>query len=87
MPAPTPRDRVRAIVAEITEVDPARLRPETDLAGELGLDSPKALRLLCRVEEALEIEIPEEAPPRFETLGDLLDYVDRLAASAAREPA
>lgn len=56
------------------------LRPEQDLVADLGIESPQALRLLVELEEALGLEISDEAAAAMETVGDVLDHVDKAGS-------
>ena len=64
--------RALEILAEISGVASAELRAEQELVADLGIDSPKALRLLVRLEDDLELEIPDEEAAGMNTVGDLL---------------
>lgn len=76
----SPRETALAVIAGISGAEPATLTPETELVAELGIDSPKALKMLVEIEERLEIEIGDEEAARLATVGDVLDYVDRATA-------
>lgn len=65
------------ILAEIAGVDPETLAPETDLVADLGIDSPKALLLLVKIEDRFDIEIDDEAVAEMKTVGDVLDAVEK----------
>ena len=54
------------------------IRPEMNLVGDLGIDSPKALELLIELEDAFDIEIEDEDAAQMETVGDVLAYVGQL---------
>lgn len=68
------------ILAEIVDRSPGDLSRDQHLMADLGLDSPKALRLIMDLEEELEIEISDDEAARLETVGDVLDFVDERAA-------
>ena len=53
------------------------MAPEHDLVGDLGIDSPKALQLLVRLEESLGIEISDEDAARMDSVRDILAYLER----------
>ena len=69
---------VRRVLAKLSGRDAATLAPEMDLVADLGIDSPKALELLVELEDALGVEISDEAAARMETVGDVLDYAASL---------
>lgn len=68
-----------AVLATVAGVEAARLRPEQNLVGDLGIDSVKALQLVMRLEDELGIEIPDDAAARMDTVGDVLAYLGTLA--------
>ncbi|WP_420347731.1 acyl carrier protein [Pelagibius sp.] len=51
------------------------LRPETDLAADLGMDSVAAMNMVMEVEDRFEIDIPISQLPDVKTLQDLVDVV------------
>ncbi len=48
------------------------IRPETDLVGELGLDSLKVMKILEIVEDRFDISIPLNILPDVRTVEDLV---------------
>ncbi len=71
-----------AILSRIAKRDAAELKPGQDLVADLGIDSPKALEMICDLEEECGIEVPDDAVGTLETVGDVLKIV-RDAESAA----
>ncbi len=74
------KDTALAVLAKISGKDPESLTREAELVADLGMDSAKALELLVELEDSLEIEIEDEDAARLITVGDILDYLDRLEA-------
>ena len=72
-------EQAKEVIAKVSARDLLNLEAGQDLVVDLGIDSPKALELLVELEEALEIEISDEDAARFETVGDILGYVEALA--------
>lgn len=66
---------VLEVLSLVSGRDAAEIRPEMDLVADLGIDSPKAVRLLVELEERLDIEIDDELASRMSTVGDVLDHV------------
>ncbi|MFO0687968.1 MAG: acyl carrier protein [Myxococcota bacterium] len=58
--------------------------PETDLVGELGLDSIQQLELLVELENHFEIALEPEGDETIQTAGDLVAWVDRARRGAER---
>ena len=65
--------KVLEIVARVAKRDLASLKPELQLVADLGIDSPKALQLMCDLEEELKIEVPEDAIGKIVTVADVLN--------------
>ena len=68
------RTKAREVLAKLSGVAAADLRPEMELVADLGIDSPKALELLVELEDALGIEIEDEQAAMMEKVVDVLDF-------------
>ena len=66
-------------IAKISGRPVETLTPELQLAGDLGVDSPKALELLLVLEERLELEISDDQAGEMATVGDILAFVETLS--------
>ena len=67
--------------------DPSGIPSDAHLRDDLGLDSMATIELLYRVEEAFDIQIPDQDLQGLVTLADVAHYVDRrLAPPASVEP-
>ena len=75
------KQKALEIIAKISGADPAALRPDMDLVGDLSIDSPHALQLLVDLEDALGIEISDEDAAKMDSVGDILNYLDALPAA------
>lgn len=73
----TNREIVLQTLGEICGVDPVTIKPEDDLFAQLGLDSPKILHLLVKIEDRFDVEIRDEDLEGLQTVGDVLTAVDR----------
>jgi len=71
-------DQVLSILSEISGTSVGEIKPEMDLVADLGIDSPKALRLLVELEDELEVEISDEDAARMTTVGDILERLNAL---------
>ena len=69
------RQVVLEIIARVSGVDPARISPRSELVGDLGIDSPKALAMLVELEDRLETEIDDELISRLDTVADVLEAI------------
>lgn len=74
-------DRLRELVASQLGVEPAEVVPEARILEDLGADSLDVVELVMALEEAFDLEVPDEDVERLQTIGDVAAYLDkRLAA-------
>lgn len=74
----TNQELALAALAEVSATNVAELRPDMDLVADLGIDSPKALRLLVELEDRLGVEIDDDEASSMRTVGDILEFVGRV---------
>ncbi len=72
------RQAALEVIARIAGKDAADLRLEHHLVADLGIESPQALQLLVELEERFGVEISDEEAAALETVGDILEYAERL---------
>lgn len=61
---------IRNLIAEIIEVEPAKIGVNTHLVKDLGIDSMMALEILAAIEKKYKIRIPEGYLPKMTTLAE-----------------
>ena len=69
-------DTVRDLVVEQLGVDADMVQMDTNLMKDLKADSLDAVEIILGVEEAYGLDIPDEDAEKFETVKDLVEYVD-----------
>lgn len=69
-------DTIRDIVVEQLGVDADMVQIDTNLMKDLEADSLDAVEIILGVEEAFGLDIPDEEAEKFETVKDLVEYVD-----------
>ena len=70
-------EKVQAILARQLRVDTAKVVPEAQIKKDLGADSLDILQLLMRIEDKYGIVIPDRALATFETVGDVVSYLEK----------
>lgn len=65
------QERISAIVSEQLAVDAAGITSTTNFVDELGADSLDVVELTMAVEEAFDVEIPDEDAEKFQTPADI----------------
>lgn len=71
-------ENVKEIISEICNVKASTIDENTQLVADLGLNSFELVNLLIAFEEKLDIEIDDDDLPEFETVGDIVDYLETL---------
>lgn len=71
-------DKVKAILAKQLRKDPAIITPESRIKRDLGADSIDILQLLMKIEDQYGLVIPDQALAKFETVGDVVAYLEQL---------
>ena len=69
-------DRVKKIVAEQLGVKEDEVSNESSFVDDLGADSLDTVELVMALEEAFDIEIPDEAAEGIATVGDAVKYIE-----------
>jgi acyl carrier protein len=67
--------RVREIIAEQLQIDASELKLESSFIDDLGADSLDIVELVMAMEDAFEMEIPDEAAEKITTVKNVLDYI------------
>jgi len=75
------KQQIRGLVCEQLGVDAAELSPESDILEDLGADSLDVVELVMALEEAFDIEVPDEDAEAMRTLGDVEKYVTARVAA------
>ena len=68
-------EQIRSIVANITHVDEAIITRDSTFK-DIKADSLDIVQALVAVEEAFDIEIPDEEAQKFQNFGDFISYVE-----------
>jgi len=69
--------KVRDIVAELLEVDPALVTPEASFKETLEADSLDLVELLMAFEDEFGTPIPDEDVKQIVTVGDAVAYITK----------
>ena len=68
-------EKVKSVVIEQLDVEAEEVTPEASFANDLGADSLDTVELVMALEEAFEIEIPDEAAEQIDTVGKAVEYI------------
>ncbi|MEM8678145.1 MAG: acyl carrier protein [Planctomycetota bacterium] len=74
-------ERVIDIVAEQLGVDKDKVTPETSFVNDLGADSLDTVELVMELEEEFDINIPDDAAEKIQTVGQAIDFIEKAQTS------
>jgi acyl carrier protein len=72
--------KVKAIVAEQLSVEADQVTPEANFQNDLNADSLDVVEMVMALEEAFDVEIPDEAAEEIKTVQDAVNYIAGKAA-------
>ena len=67
--------KVKAIVAEQLSVEADQVTPEANFQNDLNADSLDVVEMVMALEEAFDVEIPDEAAEEIKTVQDAVNYI------------
>ncbi|MFC1884979.1 acyl carrier protein [Thermodesulfobacteriota bacterium] len=70
--------KVIEVLAEKSCVDALKIKMETSLIDDLGMDSLDAMEAVFQFEEQYGIEIDDEKMRKFRKVKDVVDYINEL---------
>ena len=68
--------KVCSIVSEQLSVDSGEVKADSNFQNDLGADSLDTVELVMALEEAFDIEIPDEAAEGIATVGDAVKFLE-----------
>ncbi|MGE5309110.1 MAG: acyl carrier protein [Deltaproteobacteria bacterium] len=78
------RNKMRAILADKLNVPLEKITPEASLRDDLGMDSFGAVEILFEIEDAFNVDVPQESVAGIRTFGDMLAFVEKMHASGGQ---
>ena len=74
-------ERVKEIIVEQLGIAADEVVPEASFIEDLGADSLDIVELVMAMEEAFDVEIPDEDAEKIRTVQNAIDYIkERMAA-------
>jgi acyl carrier protein len=74
------QERVIDIVASQLGVSKEQITPETSFINDLGADSLDTVELVMELEEEFEINIPDDAAEKIQTVGQAVEFIEKHQA-------
>ncbi|MBQ9416868.1 MAG: acyl carrier protein [Clostridia bacterium] len=70
-------EKLQSLLIDKFNYDKDQIKMETKLGAELGLNSIELAELVMSCEEEFNIEIPDDDIHDFETIGDVVAYLEK----------
>jgi len=77
----TIEDKIKKLISEKLEVDPADVVPKASLIDDLGADSLAIVEMIMTMEEQFDIEVPDEDAEHLRTVEDAINYIIKKTQS------
>ncbi len=74
-------ERVKQIVVEHLGVEESKVTADASFIDDLGADSLDTVELVMAFEEAFNVEIPEDAAEKINTVKDAVEYIEKQKAA------
>ena len=72
-------EKLKALLVEELHVEPDDIKPESELANDLGINSLELADLILLCEERFNLTIDDEDLHKFITVGDVVAYLEEKA--------
>jgi len=70
--------KVKEIIVSQLGVEAEKVTPSATFVDDLGADSLDTVELIMAIEEAFDCEIPEEEAASISTVGEVIEFVNKL---------
>ncbi len=67
---------LKNVLVEELQLDPEDIKPESELANDLGINSIELADLVMLCEDKFDLEIEDDDIHRFVTIQDVVDYLE-----------
>ena len=69
-------DKIKDIIIDQLQVEESDVAMDTNLMKDLSADSLDAVEIIMAIEDEFGIEIPDEDAEKFQTVSDIVNYVE-----------
>ena len=68
-------EKIKAIIAEVLNIDADSITEDTTFVDDLGADSLDILQIIMGIEEEYDIELDNESVEQIQTVGDAVEAI------------
>lgn len=74
--------KLKSIIADVLNVDPDEITPDTTFADDLGADSLDLYQILMGIEEEYGITVPQEQTENITTVAEALELIRKATGES-----
>ena len=74
---PAIEGKVKQIIIDQLGVEESEVTPNASFVDDLGADSLDRVELIMAIEEAFDLEIPDDQAEQIKTVQDAVDYIEK----------
>ena len=71
-------EKLKSIIAEVLNVDPEEITPDSTFTDDLGADSLDVYQIIMGIEEEFGIEIPAEKAEKITTVEEAVELLKNV---------
>ena len=71
-------EKIKAIIAEVLNIDADSITADTTFVDDLGADSLDIFQIIMGIEEEYDIELENEAVEQIQTVGDAIEALSAI---------
>ena len=71
-------EKLKAILVDELQIDEADITLESELSGDLGINSIELADLVMLCEDTFKVEIKDEDISSLTTVGDVVSYLEKI---------
>lgn len=68
-------EKIKAIIAEVLNIDADSITADTTFVDDLGADSLDIFQIIMGIEEEYDIELENESVEQIQTIGDAVEAI------------
>ena len=73
-------DEIKSIVADILNISPSEVEPDSRFIEDLGADSLDVFQIIMGIEDTFDIQIPEDAAEHITTVAEAVEQIQAAKA-------
>ena len=71
-------ETVAKVISDCIGISVDKIHIESHLVNDIGLTSLDTVQVICELEDILNFEIPEDDIMDFRTVGDVVEYLEKI---------